>query len=276
MTGKGAVEMELTPYQSAQPMENNCASGRGCAGLDASRVQMAAACREQYLDMELVTAEGDRVTLSLESRSSALAVSYTEMYTGPGRVALTQGDLFAGGQERFMNVTVEGDLNEQEKKDLRSVFKALEKMMGHFVSDRLKPMMAKASQLGNLETVAGLDVEMSYSRKVLLAEQTRITATYNPQGALVQPVRLQPPADSPHQSEDNWQAVHKEAEALTDAMAEQMNQVRAFIYQLQESVRDMFDQFRQGVAALNPAEPAAPDLVGNMYERLMTKVSWAS
>jgi hypothetical protein len=270
---KGTVEMELTPYQSTPPMGNDPASGQGCASLDASHIRVAAACREQNLEMELVTAEGDRVTLSLESRSQALVVGYAEVHAGPGRVSLNQGQLFAGEQERSMNLTVEGDLNEQEQKDLRRVFKTLKNMMGHFVSNRLEPMMAQAKQLGNLETVAGLEVDMSYSHQLLLAEQTRIDTTYNPQGALEPPSPAPPPAEPSPRPADDWPAMHQEAEALTHAMAQQINAVRDFFEQMQESIRDMFDRFRDRVAAWNPAEPAGPELIVKMYEDLLAKVS---
>ena len=263
--------MELTPYQSTQLVSNDPASRQGYTTLDGSGARVAAASQEQHLEMELVTAEGDRVTLSLESQSRALAVNYAGMHAEPGQVSLTEGALFASGQERSMTVTVEGDLNTQEKKDLRKVLKTLKKMMAHFVNDRLKPIMANAKQLGKLETVAGLEVEMSYSRQVLVAEQTRISATYNQQGALEQPAPSEPPAQRPLRPEDNWPALQREAEALTDAMAERMKQVQAFIEQLQEKIRAMFDDFREQVAAWNASEPAGPDLIEQMHADLMAK-----
>jgi hypothetical protein len=261
--------MELTPCQSTFPTLTDSSSRQECTSLNASRTQVAAASQEQHLEMELVTAEGDRVTLSLESRTRALAVGYTELQAGSGSISLNQGGLFAGEQERSMNLTVEGDLNEQEKKDLRSVFKALKNMMGHFVNDRLEPVMTKAKQLGNLDTVAGLAVEMSYSRQVLVAEHAQITATYNQLGTLESPAQSHSPTERLPRLEDNWQAMHQEAEELTNAMAEQLKQVQTFIEQMQESIRDMFDRFRDQAAAWNPAEPAGPELISKMHEDLM-------
>lgn len=258
--------MELTPCQKTLPMLTDPASRRECAS-----VQVAVASREQHLAMELVTAEGDRVTLSLESQSCALSVSYAETHAGTSRVSLSKGGLISSEQERSMSLIVEGDLSEQEKKDLRNVLQTLKKMMGHFVNDRLKPMLAKAKQLGKLETVAGLEVEMSYSRQVLLAEETRIDTTYNQQGALRQPDPAQLPAERPLQPEDNWRTLLQEAEALTDAMVEQTKQVLAIILPMQESIRDMFGRFRDQVAADNPADLAGPDLISKMLEDLMAK-----
>jgi hypothetical protein len=246
------------------------ASRQECASLDASRTQVAAASQEQHLEMELVTVEGDRVTLSLESMSYALAVRCAETHAGTGRVSLSKGELFASEQEQSVSLTVEGDLNEQEKKDLRKGLKTLKKMMGHFVNCRLKPMLIKANQLGKLETVADLEVEMSYSRQVLLAGQTQINTTYNQQGALGQPAPVQLPAAGPPQPEDNWRTVLQEAEALTDAMAEQMKLVLAFIEPMQESIRDIFGRFRDQVAADCPAG-AGPDLISKMCEDLLAK-----
>jgi hypothetical protein len=263
--------MELAPYQNVQTPLNDPASGQGYATLDASRSRVAATSQEQHLEMELITAEGDRVTLSLESQSRALAVTYADMHAEPGRTAFSKGELFVGEEERSMTVTVEGDLNAQEKKDLGKVLKTLKKMMAHFVNDRLKPMLAKAKQLGKLETVAGLEVEMSYSRQVLVAEQTRVGTTYNQQGALESPVPTGPPAEPPSRPVDNRPAMQQEAEALTDAMAERMQQVQAFIEQMQGKIRAMFDAFREQVAAWNPDDPSGPDLIEQMHEDLMAK-----
>lgn len=260
--------MELPPYQSAQPALNDPATRQGCTTLDASRTRVMAASQSQHLEMELVTAEGDRVTLSLESQSRSLAVQYADMHAGPNQVSFRKGELFAGEQNRSMTMTVEGDLNEQEKKDLGKVLKTLKKMMADFVNDRLKPIMAKANQLGKLDTVAGLEVEMDYSRQVLTAEQTRISTTYNQQGALEQPGdRVRPPA----RPEDNLQTMHQEAQVLTDAMAEQMKHVRDLVETMQDSIYHMFDAFRDQVAAWNPDDPTGPDLIDTMHEDLMAK-----
>lgn len=260
--------MELTPCQKTLPMLTDFASRQECASLDH---KVAVASREQHLAMELVTAEGDRVTLSLESQSCALSVSYAETHAGTSRVSLSKGSLISSEQKRSMSLIVEGDLNEQEKKDLRNVLRTLKKMMGHFVNDRLKPMLAKAKQLDKLETVAGLEVEMSYSRQVLLAEETRIDTTYNRQGALRQPDPAQLAAERSLQPEDNWRTLLQEAEALTDAMVEQMKQALAIIEPMQESIRDMFGRFRDQVAADNPADLAGPDLISKMLEDLIAK-----
>ncbi|MEJ2038693.1 MAG: hypothetical protein P8X55_07125 [Desulfosarcinaceae bacterium] len=78
--------MELTPYQGVQPPLNDPFPGQGDTTLDASRTRVAATSSNQRLEMELVTAEGDRVTLSLESQSRSLAVSYAELHAGPDEV----------------------------------------------------------------------------------------------------------------------------------------------------------------------------------------------
>ena len=120
--------MDLTPYQSTLPMMNDPASRQGYASRDVSHTQAASATQKQRLEMELVTAEGDRVTLSLESQSHVLAVSYAEMHSMPCQVSFSKSELFASDQERSVTLTVDGDLNEQEQKDLHNVLKTLKKM----------------------------------------------------------------------------------------------------------------------------------------------------
>jgi hypothetical protein len=261
--------MELTPSQRTFPTSIDSSTRQECASLYASRTQVTAASQEQQLEMELVTAEGDRVTLSLESKSSTLSVSYAEMHAGTRQVSLSEGERFASEQEQFMFLTVEGDLNEQEKKDLRNVLKTLKKMMGHFVSDRLKPMLTKAKQLDDLETVDGLAIEMNYSRQILVTEQSQITTTYNELGTVETLSRGRSSIERLLRPEDNWQVMLQEAEALTNAMAEQLKHVRTFIEPMQESIRDMFDRLSDQAAAWNPAVSAGPELIRTMHKDLM-------
>ena len=226
--------------------------------------------------MDLVTAEGDKVTLSIDGQSKSLMAGYSESGSNADGTYSRKGFLMASEEERSMTLTVEGDLNEQEMRDIRKVMKTLKRMMNNFVNDRLKPMMANAKRLKNLDTVAGMEVEMSYSRQTLVAQQTKIETTYNQQGALAAPPAAEPAVpmqttEPEAQPQDPFAEAAAQADALTDAMAAQMQTVRDFIDRMQDAVSRLFDDIRGRIEAFDPEEPAGPALIDQMHQDLMAK-----
>jgi hypothetical protein len=261
--------MELTTATTVQP-SLTCQQQVSTSGsTQMSQTQLAAKSETRHLEMNLVTAEGDKVTLSFDSQSMTLMAGYQEAGSSSEGSYTRQGYLSARTFERSMSLTVEGDLNDQEKKDIRKVIHTLKKMMHHFVSDKIRPMMAKAQKLGKLDTVAGLDIEMSYSRQTLAAEQQQISTTYNQQGQVTAPQEETP---APVENTPTWDDVASQADTLTDAMARQMSSVQAFIDRMQGSIRKIFDDFRQQMAALNPDDNTGPALIADMHENFLAKV----
>jgi hypothetical protein len=88
----------------------------------------------------------------------------------------------AGAVEREIQLTVEGELNRQERREIRKVLKTINKMMAQFVQGKLVPMMNKAKKLGGLETIDSLELSMSYERQVLVAQQNQVSVAYDQYG----------------------------------------------------------------------------------------------
>ena len=79
--------------------------------LEASRTGLALLSNAQHMDFSLVTAEGDKVTLSLDSRAAALIVMNEEVQDdGQGSVSYEKSELTMGLYQRDMTFTVEGQV----------------------------------------------------------------------------------------------------------------------------------------------------------------------
>jgi hypothetical protein len=156
--------------------------------LQTSSTSLGLVSNTQHLDVNLVTKEGDTVTLSLDSRSAALYASMTqqsaERQEGHARYASDTTELSMGLYEREMTFTVEGDLNEEELRDVQKVLKTIDRMMNRFVEGRLIPMQAQAARLQGLDTIAGIEANMSYERQAIVIQQKQISATYDQTGGL--------------------------------------------------------------------------------------------
>lgn len=154
----------------------------------ASHTDLSLVSSTRHLDLNMVTAEGDKVTLSLDSRLAALSsASEQGQVNDDGRLDFERSRLSIGLYQREMSFTVEGDLNAAELRDIRKVLKTLNKMMNKFVKGELSTLQKQALSLQGLNTVAGLEADLSYNIQTLDARQT--TATYDNQR---QPVDFRP------------------------------------------------------------------------------------
>ncbi len=152
--------------------------------LYASQTQLAAISSSRSLDMDLVTEEGDKVTLSIDTQRSAIYAAYGEVDVDDDGFSGQWGEFSGGTFEREVSFSVEGDLNKQERREIRKVIKTLNRMMNNFVNGKLNPMAAKAQKLQDLETIESMDVEMSYERQVLVAQQTEAAIAYDRTGGV--------------------------------------------------------------------------------------------
>jgi hypothetical protein len=137
--------------------------------------------------LSVTTAEGDKITLSADIESDFLAASYKSHVEG----AFTTTDVKAKGAEYSLKqefgVTVEGDLNEQEVKDLTKLFRRVANIFEKYLNGQDDAALAKTAKLverfGRLSSLSGLDLNVDVERSVTaLAE--RIVSEVTGQSAL--------------------------------------------------------------------------------------------
>lgn len=148
-----------------------------------SQLQLSAVSAGQWLDLSLMTKEGDKVTLSADAKASALHTDFEAMQVGDGDDIYAQwGELSLEQHERDITLTVEGDLNPAERREIHKVLQTINKMMNDFVQGKLAPLMAIAGGLQGLGTIDSLQVSMTFEQQVVAAQQCRTTLAYAPTG----------------------------------------------------------------------------------------------
>ncbi|MGD9366865.1 MAG: hypothetical protein PVH87_14280 [Desulfobacteraceae bacterium] len=170
------VNNKVTPYYSHEPDLSR--------SIRASRTQLAAVSGSRSLDLDLVTEEGDKVTLSIDTQASAIYAVHGEVGMDDEQLYAQWGEFRGRQYEHDVSFTVEGDLNKQERREIRKVIRTINRMMHNFVQGKLNPMMAKTQGLQGLETIGSLAVELSYERQLLVAQQTQAAVTYDQSGEL--------------------------------------------------------------------------------------------
>jgi hypothetical protein len=118
----------------------------------------------------VVTAEGDKVTFSVDSEEDFRYMNYGYKARSDDQRLEVKGESSEYSLSQTLGLTVEGDLNEQEVADLTKLFRKMKNIIRNFFrgeDEQAVEKMAKlADQFGNFSTLAGLDLSMDVTRSV--------------------------------------------------------------------------------------------------------------
>ena len=126
--------------------------------------------------LSVTTADGDKITLSADIESDFLAASYKSHVEGGGTTTDVEAKYAAYSLKQEFGVTVEGDLNEQEVKDLAKLFRKVANIFEKYLNGQDEAALAKTAKLverfGRLSSLSGLDLNVNVERSVtVLAAQ---------------------------------------------------------------------------------------------------------
>ena len=223
----------------------------------AAQTQLAAVTSSRSIDLDLVTEEGDKVTLSIDAKASALFAAYGEVQVDGDGFDAQWSEFSAGQYERDIALTVEGDLNRQERREIRRVIKAIGRMMNNFVQGKLEPMLSKAEKLGGLETIDSLELNMSYERQVVVAQQTQSSATYNQFG--------QSPSGQVAETATPAMPLAAEARSLARNMARKVVSAPASKEPILKMTDHLFRSHRRRTCRLSPMGAGIMDHVRDLF-----------
>jgi hypothetical protein len=133
------------------------------------------ASSDTHTDLSVVTAGGDRVTLSAESllRASYAKVNYQS--TDKYRFDLHATD----SQVQFGNsieVSVQGQLDQQEQADVQLLVGKLEKVVKQVLGGDGAGALSKALQIGDLGTVASFELNVQQSAQIAFTREQQASA----------------------------------------------------------------------------------------------------
>ncbi len=118
----------------------------------------------------MTTAEGDTITLSADLESDFRAVNYKAQSEGDGKTVGVDATYAEYSLKHAFAVTIEGDLNEEEVKDLTKLFRNVANIFKQYVSGQDDEALAKPAKLaerfGNLSSLSGLDLSVDVERSV--------------------------------------------------------------------------------------------------------------
>ncbi len=123
----------------------------------------------QNKDVTIFTDEGDKVTLSSGLLLQGSFATYNgKMQTDNGSMEITTKSLNLEFTRESI-LSIDGDLNKQELKDIRKAIRIIDHSIEKFLSGDVEKAVDKAIKVMNLETVSGFEASLEIERFISFA-----------------------------------------------------------------------------------------------------------
>jgi len=127
-------------------------------------------------DITLVTAEGDKVTLSTDA---VLQAAYTR-YDAHGRLRgyglERHAETFQMASASDISLQIEGDLNDAERAEIQQALGTIEQFAADFFNGKGDEAPNQIFNLGNLNTLRNINATLEFSQSLIVSQQTETRA----------------------------------------------------------------------------------------------------
>lgn len=263
-----------SPCEATPGCWDNAALSRSHKAMQFSQVT---ASSEESKNITIYTDEGDKVTLSYDHQTQASyanlkALSYQGSFavsedTVGAKEALTriQGEQFLFEDSRNLTISIEGDLNELEVKDIKEAIMKIDKIMTDLLhGGDTSEAMAGAEKLKDLETLSGLEADYQYERSVLVEQIAVKESTTTLKSEMAEA-----PAASP---DEEWTSLNDLIERMSNIIEETKIKPSKFF----KPLRQLFTGISKGLERHLPGHKIKrhmADLIGSELAKRLEQLS---
>ncbi len=158
------AESDLSPFRQ---------SSSGGTQQSETQLSVLQASTSRNVELSVVTAEGDRVTLTASASSESTLADYRHL---GGNTKYSEHS-----SSRELTFSVEGDLSREELKDLKKVFSAFKKIIKKFFQGDLGGALHKAdkgiARFAKSDSLASFDLALDYQRSVSVTQLSERTSS---------------------------------------------------------------------------------------------------
>ena len=145
------------------------------ANINAAQFTRVTTYQQESRDITILTAEGDKITISADSQVSAGYAGYSGIVKNNRALCNFKAQNMVIDSGRDLYISVEGDLSSRELEDIKKAIKAVDKIMGQILSGDMEKALAMTSKLASLDSISGLEASLELE-KTVTTEQTCFTA----------------------------------------------------------------------------------------------------
>jgi hypothetical protein len=136
------------------------------ASYQSSRLNWLSVSEEQQAGFDIVTAEGDKVTLSSDYRAAATLATYEHLALSDSGYRHIEAQMLDFQMEQDIAVTVEGELNPQELADIKSLISDLGTMFKEFLASGGQESPGIDEEFAKLFSLQSVQAQFEYSASV--------------------------------------------------------------------------------------------------------------
>ncbi len=189
----------LSPLTPSSLFQSAASASKPTGRLD-TKVGAIAVSNEFSGNLTVTTAEGDKVTFTANLEEQFRALTYQAQAEQDGVALDVRATTVDYSLSRKLGLTIEGDLNEQEVKDLTKLFRKVVNIFKKYIGGEDEAALAKTAKLADrfskLSSLSSLDLSVDVERSVTVVA-AQLAAQGAPQAALPTTQPTAAPASTP-------------------------------------------------------------------------------
>ena len=149
----------------------------GSGAFDSPQISEASQTRlnaHTNADISLITADGDKVTLSASSALLATHTTYDFLGRIDGQALAAHAEKLQISSTSEFAVTVEGELDQEELADINKLLDAIKTTVAGVFSGKSDKLQQSLAGFGDLHSIASFEATLSYSREASAEQGTRV------------------------------------------------------------------------------------------------------
>lgn len=233
--------------------------------------------QDKNAEMELMTKEGDKVTLTFTSQASAGYSNYDQT----GRMGDTSWSTSMKSAyaetETNISIKIEGDLNKEELRDIMKAAKKLEKAMNKLVNGNADGAVDSLLDAAKGHTISSMESTLSYSRSIEMEKQYQSLSMPELPEQLVPeetPTPELPPPTQQEQIINNQDKIPEKSqiEKLLDDVKDAVKKSRIPVLEIKPSFENFFDRMIEKAEKNTLKESGITDLFRKLRKDLMSEL----
>ena len=137
-----------------------------------SKITSMSSSQKENKVITIMTDEGDRVTLSADSQRQESYMTYSGLVRVADTVTQVQGKDYIMEVNSELSITIEGNLSEQELKDIQKSIKTIDKIIHAALSGNTKHALSMTQDVSSMESISNFSASLETEKAVSFEQQT--------------------------------------------------------------------------------------------------------